>query len=117
MMTPDDAPRAEPRQRQRQAVPPPAEASAPAAPSPAAVAPPPAARVTVIDRSAEPNRFNTVGAIDGLLGSSVFGWAYDRDFGRRRVKVTMFVNDRLVLETSANGLRRELVGIGSHNGF
>ena len=47
----------------------------------------------------------------------MFGWAYDRDFGRRRVKITMFVNDKLAVETTANGLRRELVGIGSHDGF
>jgi GT2 family glycosyltransferase/glycosyltransferase involved in cell wall biosynthesis len=62
-------------------------------------------------------RFNTIGAIDGLLGGSIFGWAYDRDFGRRRVKITMYVNGRLTAETTANGLRRELVGKGDHDGF
>jgi GT2 family glycosyltransferase/glycosyltransferase involved in cell wall biosynthesis len=61
--------------------------------------------------------FNTVGAIDGLIGSAVFGWAYDRDYGRRRVKITMYVNETLAVETVANGLRREKVGIGNHDGF
>ena len=79
--------------------------------------PPGQSGVTLIERPAEPARFNTVGAIDGLIGMAVLGWAYDHNFGRRRVKITMFVNDQLVLETSANGLRRELVGVGSHDGF
>jgi GT2 family glycosyltransferase len=73
--------------------------------------------VTFVDQPASPQRFNTVGGIDGLIGASVLGWAYDRDYGRRRVKVTMFVDDEFVFETSANGLRRELVGVGSHDGF
>lgn len=73
--------------------------------------------VSLVDHAAPKQRFNTIGAIDGLIGATVFGWAYDRDFGRRRVKITMYINDKLVLETSANGLRRELVGIGSHDGF
>ncbi|HWB49789.1 MAG TPA: glycosyltransferase [Stellaceae bacterium] len=80
-------------------------------------APAPFGGVSFVDRSAPPLRFNTVGDIDGLIGMSVLGWAYDRDYGRRRVKVTLFVNDQLVLETTANGLRRELVGIGGHDGF
>lgn len=75
------------------------------------------AAVGFIEPPANPGRFNTVGAIDGLLGTRVFGWAYDRAFARRRVKITMYVDDRLVLETSANGLRRELVGVGGHDGF
>ena len=70
-----------------------------------------------LDLVAPPQQFNTVGGIDGLIGMAVLGWAYDRDFGRRRVKITMFVDDELVLETTANGLRRELVGVGGHDGF
>ena len=66
---------------------------------------------------AAPPRFNTVGGVDGLIGTSVFGWAYDRDFGRRRVKIALHVNDVLAAETTANGLRRELVGVGGHDGF
>jgi GT2 family glycosyltransferase len=69
------------------------------------------------DPSAQPQGFNTIGAIDGLIGSAVLGWAYDREFGRRRVAITMFVDDHLVAEASANGLRRELVGINGHDGF
>jgi len=61
--------------------------------------------------------FDTAGAIDGLIGAAVLGWAYDRQHGRRRVKITMFIDDHLVLETTANGLRRELVGIDGHDGF
>ena len=76
-----------------------------------------AARIEFVERTAEPQRFNTVGAIDGLLGTAVFGWAYDRDFGRRRVKIAMYIDDGLAIETTANGLRRELVGIGGHDGF
>jgi GT2 family glycosyltransferase len=79
----------------------------------------PAARHTA-DRpepAAPSNRFNIAGAIDGLIGGSIFGWAYDRDFGRRRVRITMYVDDRLAAEAMANGLRRELAGIGSHDGF
>lgn len=90
-----------------------------ATPSPATAidTPIPLGGLSLVDRSAPAQRFNTVGGIDGLIGTAVLGWAYDRDFGRRRVKITMFVNDQLVLETSANGLRRELVGIGGHDGF
>src|SRR5215469_11761199 len=89
------------------------------APGPASPidAPTPLGGMSLVDRSAPPQRFNTVGGIDGLIGMAVLGWAYDRDFGRRRVKITVFVNDQLVLEATANGLRRELVGIGSHDGF
>ncbi|HZK92461.1 MAG TPA: glycosyltransferase [Stellaceae bacterium] len=75
------------------------------------------ANVSFIQPRVQAQRFNTVGAIDGMLGSAVIGWAYDRDYGRRRVKITMYVNDVLAAETTANGLRRELVGIGSHDGF
>src|ERR1700733_4092183 len=78
------------------------------------------ANVSFIQPRGQPQhqqRFNTIGAIDGMLGSAVIGWAYDRDYGRRRVKITMYVNDVLAAETIANGLRRELVGIGSHDGF
>jgi GT2 family glycosyltransferase/glycosyltransferase involved in cell wall biosynthesis len=60
---------------------------------------------------------NTVGAIDGLLGSAVIGWAYDRNFGQRRIGIAMYVDDQLVAETIANGLRQERVGIGNHDGF
>jgi hypothetical protein len=96
-----------------------ASSAARAAPGPASPidVPTPLGGMSLVDRSAPPQRFNTVGGIDGLIGMAVLGWAYDRDFGRRRVKITMFVNDQLVLETTANGLRRELVGIGSHDGF
>src|SRR5258708_9704508 len=66
---------------------------------------------------AEGKRFNTIGAVDGLIGGSIFGWAYARDFGRRRVKITMYVDGKLAAETTANGLRRELAGKGSHDGF
>ncbi len=58
-----------------------------------------------------------IGAIDGLIGATVFGWAYDPGFGRRRLKIAMYVNERLAAETVANGLRRELVGVGAHDGF
>lgn len=90
-----------------------------AAPGPASPIDTPASLggLSLVDRSAPPQRFNTVGGIDGLIGMAVLGWAYDRDFGRRRVKITLFVNDQLVLDTTANGLRRELVGIGGHDGF
>ena len=64
-----------------------------------------------------PQRLNIVGGIDGLIGTSVFGWAYDREFGRRRVRIVLFVNDVIVAETTANGLRRELVGVDGHDGF
>jgi GT2 family glycosyltransferase/glycosyltransferase involved in cell wall biosynthesis len=67
--------------------------------------------------AADGKRFNIVGAIDGLIGGSIFGWAYDRDFGRRRVKITMYVDGKFATETTANGLRRELAGKGSHDGF
>src|SRR5215469_4116519 len=89
------------------------------APGPASPidAPTPLGGMNLVDRSAPPQRFKTIGGIDGLIGMAVLGWAYDRDFGRRRVKITMFVNDQLVLEAAANGLRRELVGIGGHDGF
>jgi GT2 family glycosyltransferase/glycosyltransferase involved in cell wall biosynthesis len=75
------------------------------------------AAVKLPEQFGQPQRFNTIGAIDGLLGSAVFGWAYDRDFGRRRVKITMYVNENFVAETVANGLRREMVGNGGHDGF
>ncbi len=65
----------------------------------------------------EGKRFKTIGAIDGLIGASIFGWAYDRDFGRRRVKITMYVDGKFAAETTANGLRRELAGKGNHDGF
>ncbi|HEU0215337.1 MAG TPA: glycosyltransferase, partial [Stellaceae bacterium] len=96
-----------------------ASSAAHGAPGPASPidAPAPLGGMSLVDRSAPPQRFNTVGGIDGLIGTAVLGWAYDRDFGRRRVKITVFVNDQLVLEATANGLRRELVGIGSHDGF
>src|SRR6185437_2680907 len=58
-----------------------------------------------------------IGAVDGLIGAAVFGWAYDPDFGRRRLRVTLTVNDTVVAETVANGLRRELAGTGNHDGF
>ena len=64
-----------------------------------------------------PPRFDTVGALDGLLGTSVFGWAYDREFGRRRVRIQMRIGGEVVAETTANGLRRELIGVGNHDGF
>jgi GT2 family glycosyltransferase/glycosyltransferase involved in cell wall biosynthesis len=73
--------------------------------------------VGFLEDAARGRPFNTVGAIDGLIGNAVFGWAYDRDFGRRRVKITLFVNGRMAAETTANGLRRELAGIGGHDGF
>jgi len=69
------------------------------------------------ERPGWPGGFSTIGAIDGLIGSAVFGWAYDRNFGRRRVKIALYVNGELAAETMANGLRRELVGAGSHDGF
>lgn len=75
------------------------------------------ATVSIEDRRTPGQSFNTIGGVDGLLGTAVFGWAYDRDFPRRRVKITMFVDDRLVAETTANGLRRELVGVAGHDGF
>jgi GT2 family glycosyltransferase len=64
-----------------------------------------------------PQRLNIVGGVDGLIGTSVFGWAYDREFGRRRVRIVLFVNDVIAAETTANGLRRELVGVDGHDGF
>jgi GT2 family glycosyltransferase len=73
--------------------------------------------VGFVEPVADGKRFNTIGAIDGLIGGSIFGWAYDRDFGRRRVKITMYVDGKLAAETTANGLRRELAGKGSHDGF
>jgi GT2 family glycosyltransferase/glycosyltransferase involved in cell wall biosynthesis len=84
---------------------------------PARAAEPPSAPVASFLEGPSRRGFNTVGAIDGLLGGAVFGWAYDREFGRRRVKITMFVNNALAAETMANGLRRELAGIGDHDGF
>jgi GT2 family glycosyltransferase/glycosyltransferase involved in cell wall biosynthesis len=86
----------------------------------AAAIPPALAASPVVgfgEPAAEAKRFNTVGAIDGLIGGSIFGWAYDRDFGRRRVKVTMYVDGKLAAETTANGLRREFAGKGNHDGF
>ena len=88
-----------------------------AAPETASKVSPAIASIDLAGRSAQPQGFNTVGGIDGLIGSAVLGWAYDRELGRRRVKVTMFVDGRLVAETSANGLRRELVGVHGHDGF
>jgi len=82
--------------------------------APALVISPP---VGFAEQAGRRGRFNTVGAIDGLIGGSIFGWAYDRDYGRRRVKITLYVNGRLVAETTANGLRRELAGVGNHDGF
>ena len=73
--------------------------------------------VGFVEPAAGGKRFNTVGAIDGLIGGSIVGWAYDRDFGRRRVKITMYVDGKLAAETTANGLRRELAGKGGHDGF
>jgi GT2 family glycosyltransferase len=97
-------------------------AGAPVAANPhGAAAIPPGVAVSPVVGFAEPaedaKRFNILGAIDGLIGGSIFGWAYDRDFGRRRVKVTMYVDGKLAAETTANGLRRELAGKGSHDGF
>ncbi|HXP04532.1 MAG TPA: glycosyltransferase, partial [Stellaceae bacterium] len=80
---------------------------------PAALAP----AVGFAEPVADGKRFNTIGALDGLIGGSIFGWAYDRDFGRRRVKITMYVDGKLAAETTANGLRRELAGKGNHDGF
>ncbi len=118
-MASDDAPRTEPRQRQRR----PAQIAAGAASplpvtekKPVTAVPVALASRGFVDRG-QPQRFNTIGAIDGLLGAAVFGWAYDRDFGRRRVKITMYINDKLAAEATANGLRRELVGVGGHDGF
>jgi hypothetical protein len=88
-----------------------------AEPKTASNVPPAIAGIGFVERSAQPQGFNTVGAIDGLIGSAVLGWAYDREFGRRRVRITLFVDDRLVAETSANGLRRELAGVNGHDGF
>jgi GT2 family glycosyltransferase/glycosyltransferase involved in cell wall biosynthesis len=62
-------------------------------------------------------RLNIIGGIDGLIGTSVFGWAYDREVGRRRVRIVLYVNDVIAAETTANGLRRELVGVDGHDGF
>ncbi len=75
------------------------------------------AGISSADRPTSAQPFNTVGGVDGLIGTAVFGWAYDRDFTRRRVKITMFVDDELAAETIANGLRRELVGVAGHDGF
>ena len=58
-----------------------------------------------------------IGAVDGLIGAAVFGWAYDAEYARRRLRITLTVNDTVVAETVANGLRRELVGAGDHDGF
>jgi GT2 family glycosyltransferase len=69
------------------------------------------------DRGKDLHQRNTVGAIDGLIGTRVIGWAYDRDFTRQRVKITMYVNGVLAAETTANGLRRELIEVGGHDGF
>ena len=103
------APSAEPRRRPRRAARPPAERAAIVPPAPDTPVPAPPAAAAL--------RFNTVGAIDGLIGAAVFGWAYDRDFGRRRVKIAMHVDGEPAAESTANGLRRELVGIGNHDGF
>jgi GT2 family glycosyltransferase len=103
-----------PLHRRQPAPPPAAEAAAVAAPR---VKPAETGNIGFVEPSVRSQGFDTVGAIDGLIGAAILGWAYDRRFGRRRVKITMFVNDRLVLETSANGLRRELVGVGGHDGF
>ncbi len=119
----DDAPRVDTQQRQPRPAQPSggvvtvASPRSPAEPQPIVPVPAALANIGVVNRGAPAQRFNTVGAIDGLLGRSVFGWAYDRDFGRRRVKITMFINGALAAETTANGLRRELAGIGSHDGF
>ena len=118
---PDKAPRTETRRRRPRTSPQPVAAAGSVAPQPT-LDPPhatllPALATVALERNGQPQPFNTVGALDGLLGRSVFGWAYDRDFGRRRVRITMYVNDQLVAETIANGLRRELVGIGGHDGF
>src|SRR5579862_4153155 len=102
-------PQTGPRRRPRRAVRPSAEIVAAALPSPDVTLPAPPVM--------SPLRLNTVGAIDGLIGTSVFGWAYDRDFGRRRVKIAVHIDGKRVAETMANGLRRELAGIGSHDGF
>ena len=107
-METEQAARPEPRRRPRRAPQPPVEAAATSAP---------AASLGLPKPPALSKGFNTVGGVDGLIGTSVFGWAYDRDSTRRRVKITMFVDDELVAETSANGLRRELVGIAGHDGF
>jgi GT2 family glycosyltransferase/glycosyltransferase involved in cell wall biosynthesis len=94
-------------------------ARAPLATEPLGPAPLPrgVANISFLETPVRPHRFNTIGAIDGMLGGTVLGWAYDRDYGRRRVKITLYVNDVLAAETTANGLRRELVGIGNHDGY
>src|ERR1700722_13388590 len=112
----DEASRVGGRQRQRPAAEPADEAAA-ASPLPVVPLPPGIAGMGLVNRAALGQRFNTVGAIDGLLGTALFGWAYDRDFGRRRVKITMYIDGQFAAETTANGLRRELAGIGGHDGF
>ena len=77
----------------------------------------PASPIAVSAAPGASRAFNTAGAVDGLIGRSIYGWAYDRDFGRRRVQITLYVNGKLVAETLANGLRREMVGIANHDGF
>lgn len=109
-MAPDDALPIEPRRPRRRA---PQIAAETGAVDPAASG---VTARTVPPQTALP-RFNTVGAIDGLLGTLVFGWAYDRDFGRRRAKIAMHIDGQRVAETLANGLRRELVGVDGHDGF
>lgn len=109
-MAPDDALPVEPRRRSRRA---PQAGTAPAAASSDAVSDEP----ILAERPAPMPRYNTVGAIDGLLGTSVFGWAYDREFGRRRVRIAMHIDGQPVAETWANGLRRELAGVPGHDGF
>lgn len=58
-----------------------------------------------------------VGGIDGLIGTTVFGWAYDSAHPGRRVGIAVYVGERLVGETVANGLRRERVGVSQHDGY
>lgn len=120
-MEPDAAPHAEPRRRQRRGPRAPIElASIELASGDLAVAVPPSADAAIAApaAAAQPQpRCNTVGALDGLIGASVFGWAYDRDFGRRRVGIAMHIDGEMVVETTANGLRRELAGVGNHDGF
>jgi GT2 family glycosyltransferase len=114
------AARPEPRRRPRRAPqPPPAAVAVPTlATAPDIVEVPAALATTSLDdHAASLQCFNTVGGVDGLIGTSVFGWAYDRDFIRRRVKITMFVDDEPAAQTIANGLRRELVGVAGHDGF